>query len=640
MLKAPVAVSNEMSNQPQHRLKICVKRRNSPVLMQVATEFPVVFGRGKDCDIQLRDFSFISRAHGAITVEEGRIRVCDLNSQVGILYQGKQNFDFIIDRKGLFQVQDLSFELELEVDLSPYLDMGPQAQRLVLKREQSTVQNVQNLASNKTQSGKWSIEPDEHCLSHDVKDLCFQAVVTWANDVYDVRNFYYGDVICLGGKTRLPIYIPFFRKKVVLGNFSSQGGRLALMEKYPWNLYANKQKVALEQLQKSERISHPTTKKSVGNLIVFKNEVFSARINHDVMIHFRYVTKPRPFIRKSWMDNREEIKRAITTSLVLHVLVTMAILIVVPKTKVREIPNVPTRIAKLLAEPPPTLLAPPKPVIIPPPAPIPKLRELPKPPPMVVPPKIAKQVKARRANKFVRNFTPKQQTKFVKTKNLKEPDDFEMETIPEIEPIEDPGQIQANALANIFSRAPVSKVAPLNMDSSSFKSSARGNALSGTSENALGKLAMQAKSNSGIDYSGSSPDVSKIGYAASKVSGNTGKRAVKGIVGSPKMVNQLNTEQGLDNQAVMKVVNKHVGEIQRCYERSLFDNPSLAGRIEYEWDIGPGGDVSDVRVKKSDMAAADKLNECVMGVLRTMRFPRAPNGLSTLATIGFPFGRN
>ena len=41
-----------------------------------------------------------------------------------------------------------------------------------------------------------------------------------------------------------------------------------------------------------------------------------------------------------------------------------------------------------------------------------------------------------------------------------------------------------------------------------------------------------------------------------------------------------------------------------------------------------------------DMAAADKLNECVMGVLRTMRFPRAPNGLSTLATIGFPFGRN
>jgi hypothetical protein len=111
-------------------------------------------------------------------------------------------------------------------------------------------------------------------------------------------------------------------------------------------------------------------------------------------------------------------------------------------------------------------------------------------------------------------------------------------------------------------------------------------------------------------------------------------------VGVPKLdSSKLSATQGLSNDVVMAVVNRFLPDIQRCYERALFDDSTLAGRIEYEWVIDPSGQVTSARVVSSQMARADSLNNCVLGVFKKMQFPKSTNGQPTIAKIGFPFGQ-
>jgi hypothetical protein len=55
--------------------------------------------------------------------------------------------------------------------------------------------------------------------------------------------------------------------------------------------------------------------------------------------------------------------------------------------------------------------------------------------------------------------------------------------------------------------------------------------------------------------------------------------------------------------------------------------------------IEASGVVSTVKVKRSEVNQGDSLNQCVQNVFRKMKFPKSKNGLSTLANIGFPFGK-
>jgi outer membrane biosynthesis protein TonB len=142
---------------------------------------------------------------------------------------------------------------------------------------------------------------------------------------------------------------------------------------------------------------------------------------------------------------------------------------------------------------------------------------------------------------------------------------------------------------------------------------------------------------------GMNPSVGiKIGgqsYAGPTGKSAAGKRKIEGaVIGTPSL-KAPKTEQGLTNAEVMKVVNAALSKIQQCYERELFNDPNLAGRVEYEWEINPSGSVIDVSVKRAEMSKADKLNSCVMGVIKALKFPTAKNGQNTLATIGFPFGK-
>ncbi len=128
-------------------------------------------------------------------------------------------------------------------------------------------------------------------------------------------------------------------------------------------------------------------------------------------------------------------------------------------------------------------------------------------------------------------------------------------------------------------------------------------------------------------------------YGTSGFSGKTGKRNVLGsVIGGANYTETAKTE-GLTREQVMKVVQKHHTQIQQCYERSLMDDPNLAGRAEFEWEISAKGSVGVVSVKETSLRNGDRLLDCVKGVFRGMKFPTAKNGSSTTPTIGLPFGR-
>jgi hypothetical protein len=130
------------------------------------------------------------------------------------------------------------------------------------------------------------------------------------------------------------------------------------------------------------------------------------------------------------------------------------------------------------------------------------------------------------------------------------------------------------------------------------------------------------------------------GYGVQGLKGNAGARGIAGaIVGEPKLATAANKTEGLTRAQVMAVVQKHLAEIQHCYEKNLLLNPDLSGRMEFEWEISPTGKVVTSSVKRSTVNGGDGLGECVKRVFTAMRFPNASNGQSTVPSIGFPFGR-
>ncbi len=96
----------------------------------------------------------------------------------------------------------------------------------------------------------------------------------------------------------------------------------------------------------------------------------------------------------------------------------------------------------------------------------------------------------------------------------------------------------------------------------------------------------------------------------------------------------LSVVGGLDKETVRRVIAAHRGKIRVCYDKALVANPKVAGRIVYRWLISPAGPVAQVSITRS-VAGSPVLEQCVLGVVKSMVFPRAPNGMPT--TVIYPF---
>ena len=127
------------------------------------------------------------------------------------------------------------------------------------------------------------------------------------------------------------------------------------------------------------------------------------------------------------------------------------------------------------------------------------------------------------------------------------------------------------------------------------------------------------------------------GYGVSGLAGRAGTRGVVGAEGGSFELAPPRAEEGLTRETIMAEVRKHLDRIQRCYERALLQNNNLEGQVEYEWHINPNGRVESARVLRSTVSGGDALNNCVLGVFRSITFPRATNGQPSYPRMNVPF---
>lgn len=90
----------------------------------------------------------------------------------------------------------------------------------------------------------------------------------------------------------------------------------------------------------------------------------------------------------------------------------------------------------------------------------------------------------------------------------------------------------------------------------------------------------------------------------------------------------------LSQEAIRRVVHRHLPEVRFCYEQGLQQNPSLEGRVTVSWIIGADG-----RVQSSGLAASSLSNgpveSCIVGAVQRWTFP-SPEGGGAVG-VNYPF---
>ncbi len=124
------------------------------------------------------------------------------------------------------------------------------------------------------------------------------------------------------------------------------------------------------------------------------------------------------------------------------------------------------------------------------------------------------------------------------------------------------------------------------------------------------------------------------GRVAALEKGKTGEREVMGMV-SATPDKSVRINGGLSMEAVKQVIDQHLDEITYCYECELISNPSIVGKVMFEWKIMMSGEVGEVRIKSSSINSHE-VHNCIKNSIRTWQFPK-PRGAEVMVSYPFIF---
>lgn len=466
-----------------------------------------------------------------------------------------------------------------------------------------------------------------------------EASVIWRGLLYDVKEFDSQEKITVGASDFASLQIPTAGRGWALANVSFKESLCWVPNGKSFSILRDGTSYDGTVLAKNGQIS---AKGQGHSFRVTHQDVLSVNIDSNTKVVLRYIPAQGKLAKKKPIDLDHGFRQAFLGSLIVHGVLALALILAAPRmSKGPKLKNVPERYARLLVEPPKPILPVPEPppTTMAPPTTVPKVADVPKPKPPE--PKKVVKVEKPKPKKFelpkkleVQNRTQPKDVAPVRPVQVTEAPK------PEVK-VESLGALAAlGAMAPNSAAPPGPNVQNLKFDKSQSVGLAAGPSVSGVSGalKAQGGKLMAGGAGGSVRTGGSSVG-SGVAYGTQGLSSGTGKRNIAGaIVGTPKLAAESKLE-GLTRQQVMTVVQKHAGDIQHCYEKSLLTNPGLAGRMEFEWDITAAGKVTSVRVKRSTVQNGDALGECVKGVFTSMQFPKATNGQSTTPTIGFPFGR-
>lgn len=150
-----------------------------------------------------------------------------------------------------------------------------------------------------------------------------------------------------------------------------------------------------------------------------------------------------------------------------------------------------------------------------------------------------------------------------------------------------------------------------------------------------------------VGGTGGSPNGVAGGYGLSTRYKGTGTKEGTGIGGIPggSLFVDLDAKtegggfsgaisEGLTKDEVGRVIHQHSSEIRECYESALASTPSLKGRILVDFVIGPNGMVRTASLSENQ-TGSQALPGCVVGRLKSWKFPNPRNGVNV--SVSYPF---
>ncbi len=94
------------------------------------------------------------------------------------------------------------------------------------------------------------------------------------------------------------------------------------------------------------------------------------------------------------------------------------------------------------------------------------------------------------------------------------------------------------------------------------------------------------------------------------------------------------TSPGLSREQIAEVVNDHRLQLRYCYEKELYVDGELSGRLQTRWLIGPDGGVREAEIVESTLQT-ESVGACVLERIRRWRFPEPAGG--GVVEVNYPF---
>lgn len=90
----------------------------------------------------------------------------------------------------------------------------------------------------------------------------------------------------------------------------------------------------------------------------------------------------------------------------------------------------------------------------------------------------------------------------------------------------------------------------------------------------------------------------------------------------------------LDKDIIRRIVRSHINEVRHCYNQGLVKDPTLAGKVEVQFVIGPSGSVSTSTIASSTLSDG-KVDKCIAKAVKRWKFPSPTGG--GMVVVKYPF---
>lgn len=154
-----------------------------------------------------------------------------------------------------------------------------------------------------------------------------------------------------------------------------------------------------------------------------------------------------------------------------------------------------------------------------------------------------------------------------------------------------------------------------------------------------GELRTRSGGGDGSGQGGGLGSLARAGGAdATSGRGEGGPVAERRIRGETKLAKggDIGGTGEFDAAAVVNMIKIRMGAIKACYERSLRQNPTLAGKVTVEFTIVPAGTVTASKVA-GNTTGEDAVAQCVLATIQSLRFKPGPEGGSVVYSYPFVF---